>query len=76
MLESTTNNAQNKQVPKSLKKSSDDMYTDYTQVSIYMLLFPTRRPTLLHCWNMMEMGGTRKAPPKPHKHWTGRTATS
>lgn len=52
------------------------MYTDYTQVSIYMLLFPTRRPTLLHCWNMMEMGGTRKAPPKPHKHWTGRTATS
>lgn len=45
------------------------MYTDYTQVSIYMLLFPTRCSTLLDCWNIMKTEGARKAPPKPCKHW-------
>lgn len=52
------------------------MYTDYSQVSIYMLLFPTRCSTLLDSWNMMRFEGARKAPLKPHKNWMGRTAIS
>lgn len=52
------------------------MYTDYTQVSIYTFLFPTRHSTLLDCWNMMKIEGARKAPPKPCKHCMGRTAIS
>lgn len=52
------------------------MYTDYTQVSIYTLLFPTRRSTSPDCWNMMKIEGARKAPPRPCKHWMGRTAIS
>lgn len=70
-----TNNTQNKQAPKNLKKSLDDMYTDYTQVSIYTL-FPTKHSTSLDCWNMMKIEGARKAPAKPHKHQMGRTAIS
>lgn len=52
------------------------MYTDYTQVSIYTLLFPTRHSTSLDCWNTVKVEGARKAPLKPHEHWTGRTAIS
>lgn len=63
-------------LPKNQKKSLDGMYTDYTQVSIYMLLFPTRCSTLLDSWNMMRIEGARKAPLKPHKNWMGRTAIS
>lgn len=52
------------------------MFTDYTIVSIYTLLFPTRCSTLLDCWNMMKIEGARKAPLKPCKHWMGITAVS
>lgn len=43
---------------------------------MHIIVPPTRHSTSLDCWNMMKIEGARKAPPKPHKHWMGRTAIS